>query len=121
MVLVDTSVWVVHLRDGSSGLAMLLNDGEVMIHSFVIGELACGNIKNRKEILSLLQALPRAAQAQHEEVLGFIEQKEIMGRGVGYIDIHLLASAILSDAPLWTLDKNLAAVAGKMKINYTTK
>ena len=121
MILVDTSIWVAHFRDGTSGLEILLNDGEVMIHPFVIGELACGNIKNRKEIFSLLKTLTMAVQAEHDEVLQFIEQNKIMGRGVGYIDVHLLASAVLSDAPIWTLDKRLAAVADRMKIKYSAK
>lgn len=77
MVLVDTSVWVMHLRKGDSGLERLLNDGDVISHPFVIGELACGNIKNRYEILSLLQALPMATQAEHEEVMRFIENYQL--------------------------------------------
>ena len=114
MTLVDTSVWISHFREGSKDLERLLTDEDVICHSFVVGELACGNIKNRKEIFTLLKALPMAVQAQHDEVLQFIEKNKLMGAGVGYVDAHLLASAVLSDTPLWTLDKRLAAVAGKL-------
>ena len=89
MILVDTSVWVSHLRNGEIGLTALLNEGHVVCHSFIIGELACGNLKNRSEILSLFQALPMAVQAEHEEVMEFIERHRLMGKGLGYIDVHL--------------------------------
>jgi predicted nucleic acid-binding protein len=107
MVLVDTSVWVAHLREGTIGLEALLNEGEVICHPFIIGELACGNLKNRSEILSLLRALPMATHAEHEEVMQFIENYGLMGKGLGYMDLHLLASAILTKVPFWTIDKNL--------------
>jgi|SRR5208337_941280 len=107
MVLVDTSVWVAHLRDGNIGLEALLNEGHVAGHSFIIGELACGNLKNRPEILSLLQTLPMAIHAEHDEVMELIETHSLMGKGLGYIDMHLLASAILTEVPLWTLDRKL--------------
>ncbi len=100
MVLVDTSVWVAHLRDGTIGLEALLNEGEVICHPFIIGELACGNLKNRSEILSFLQALPMATHAEHEEVMQFIENYGLMGKGLGYMDLHLLASALLTKVPL---------------------
>ena len=118
MVLVDTSVWVDHLRRGNDQLINLLNDGDVICHHFVIGELACGNIKNRKEILSLLQALPKAAQASHHEILEFIEINNLMGKGLGYIDVHLLASAFLSNTILWSLDKKLKHMSLEMKVGY---
>ena len=107
MVLVDTSVWVEHLRSGAIGLEALLTAGHVVCHPFVIGELACGNLKNRPVILSLLQDLPSASQADEDEVVKFIEDHELMGKGLGYIDIHLLMSALLTGVPLWTLDKRL--------------
>jgi predicted nucleic acid-binding protein len=87
MVLVDTSVWVAHLREGNSGLEALLNDGLVVCHPFIIGELACGNLNNRTVILSLFQTLPTAAQAEHEDVMLFIEKNHLMGKGLGYIDM----------------------------------
>ena len=107
MVLVDTSVWVSHLRESNSILEQYLNKGEVISHPFVIGELACGNIKNRSEILSLFGALPKSDTLTDEEVLFFIEKNSLMGKGLGLIDIHLLASAILSKSGLWTLDVKL--------------
>jgi predicted nucleic acid-binding protein len=118
MVLIDTSVWVAHLRSGTIGLEALLNDGHVVCHPFIIGELACGNLKNRDEILSLLQALPVALPAEHEEVMRFIENYHLMGKGLGYIDVHLLASAFLTKIPLWTLDKKLQEVSSKLELKY---
>jgi len=118
MVLVDTSVWVSHFRMGDAHLKVLLQDEEVLCHPFVVGELACGNIKNRVEILTLLQALPMAKMAEHEEVLAFIEAYQLMGVGLGLIDVHLLASALLSRVPLWTADKQLRHASAKLHIAY---
>ena len=118
MVLVDTSVWVAHLRYGNIGLEALLNEGDVVSHPFIVGELACGNLKNRCEILSLLQALPMAIFAEHEEVMQFIENNRLMGKGLGYIDMHLLSSAILTKVPLWTFDKRLTQISIKLGLAY---
>ncbi len=118
MVLVDTSVWVAHLRSGNIGLETLLNDSRVVCHPFILGELACGVLKNRSEILPLLQALPMATQADHEEVIRFIDNYQFMGKRLGYIDMHLLASAILTYIPLWTLDKRLKDVSSTLGIKY---
>lgn len=118
MILVDTSVWVSHLRNGEIGLTALLNEGRVVCHSFILGELACGNLKNRSEILSLFQALPMAVQAGHEEVMELIERHRLMGKGLGYIDVHLLASAVLSDVSLWTFDRRLIEAASKLNKQY---
>jgi len=107
MMLVDTSVWVEHFRSGTIGLEALLNDGRVACHPFIIGELACGNLKNRTEILSLLQDLPLASCADDDEAVQFINDHKLMGKGLGYIDIHLLMSALLTRIPLWTIDKRL--------------
>jgi predicted nucleic acid-binding protein len=111
MVLVDTSVWVSHLRETHLSLADLLNNGEVACHQFVIGELACGNLTKRTAILSLLQALPIAILAEHEEVLALIENPDLAGKGLGYVDVHLLASAVLTGLSLWTLDRKLERAA----------
>ena len=111
MILVDTSVWVEHLRHGLPRLATLLQEGEVLIHPWVIGELACGNLRNRSQVLELLQGLPAATVASDAEVLLLIERERLMGRGIGYIDVNLLASARLSHCRLWTQDHRLAAVA----------
>lgn len=119
MILVDTSVWIEHLRRGLAGLMAALDQGNVLTHPFVIGELACGNLKNRDELLRLLGDLPRAPVATDTEVLAFIERRALMGRGIGYIDAHLLASVTLDrSARLWTRDKRLAAVAGDLKLAY---
>jgi predicted nucleic acid-binding protein len=118
MILVDTSVWVAHLRDGGVGLETLLEDGHVVCHPFIVGELACGNLANRSEILSLFSALPMAAHVEHEEVMVFIENYSLMGKGLGYVDVHLLASAMLSNVRLWTLDKRLSEVAEKLGLGY---
>jgi predicted nucleic acid-binding protein len=111
MILVDTSVWVEHFRSGTIGLEMLLIDEQVFCHPFIIGELACGNLKNRTEILSLLQDLPMASRADDDEVIQFIEDHNLMGKGLGYIDIHLLMAALLTRIPLWTIDKRLHEVS----------
>ena len=118
MVLVDTSVWVAHLRDGDSELATLLNNGMVLCHPLIIGELACGNLKDRAVILFFLKFLPRCIEAEHEEVLSFIENNRIMGKGIGYIDAQLVASAVLTGVPIWTLDKKLTQVADALHIKY---
>jgi len=115
-MLVDTSVWIDHLRHGNAGLASALEAAEVWCHPFVQGELACGNVKNREEILSLLDALPRAPLATHTEALALVEAKALMGTGVGWIDTHLLASALLAGIPFWTLDRRLADTARRVGI-----
>ncbi len=120
MVLVDTSVWISHLRIGEPDLEILLNNGNVICHPFVIGELACGNLTNRTEILSLLQALPLARCAGDEEALYFIEQNHLMGRGIGYIDAHLLASAILTNTLIWTFDVQLQKAAFNLGLSTGT-
>lgn len=118
MILVDTSVWVSYLRAGNSKLEQLLSDAEVACHPFIIGELACGNIKNRAEILSLLNALPKVDLLDNEEILLFIERNNLMGKGLALIDIHLLASALVSEAALWTLDIKLKHTAHISGIAY---
>lgn len=118
MVLVDTSIWISHLTKGNTRLKALLGNSEVVCHPLVIGELACGNIKNRAEILSLLQALPTADVAQHDEVLRFIESHRLMGRGLGLIDVHLLASSLLTRVPLWTADKRLRTASAELNVAY---
>jgi predicted nucleic acid-binding protein len=118
MVLVDTSVWVSHFRKGERRLEMLLEEAEVLIHPFIIGELACGNIKNRREILSLLHALPIITAVSQEEILYFIEQKALVGSGMSFIDVHLLAAAQLKGVPIWTFDNTLDRTAAKLQLSY---
>jgi predicted nucleic acid-binding protein len=119
VILVDTSIWVEHLRAGNATLAHELEAGRVLVHPFVIGELACGTLRNRREVLELLGRLPSAPTATHAEALGFVEDRALMGRGIGFIDVHLLASAALAaPAPLWTRDRRLAAVATELNLAH---
>jgi hypothetical protein len=95
-----------------------LNEDLVACHQFIVGELACGNLSNRSEILSLLQALPLAAYAEHEEVMHVIENYSLMGKGLGFIDMHLLESAMLTKVPIWALDKKLKEVSSRLGLGY---
>ncbi len=120
MILVDTSVWVDHLRVHDTQLATLLERSAVVMHPFVLGEIACGSLADRALILELLQGLPMAVTAEADEVLGFIERHRLFGKGVGYVDAHLLASVALSQgAQLWTRDKRLLAVAESLGCAHT--
>ncbi len=121
MVLVDTSVWVSHLRETHAGLVDLLNDGEVACHPFIVGELACGNLKNRTIILSLLEVLPMTFLVEHEEVLAFIESHGLMGKGLGCVDVHLLASTVLAGLSIWTFDKKLEQAADMLHRKHQQK
>ncbi len=118
MILVDTSVWIQHLRHGNETLKSLLYDGKVSCHPFISGELACGSIKNRHEVLALLDSLPVSPFAEHGEVLEFIETRLLYRRGIGWVDAHLLASALLSSSQLWTNDLPLKKVALAVHIAY---
>ena len=112
MILADTLAWADHLRRSDAALRAALEANEICVHPLVIGELACGNLRNRT-ILVNLQLLPQATVATHDEALAMIEQHKLMRRGVGFVDVHLLASAKLSKATLWTRDKRLAAIAAE--------
>jgi predicted nucleic acid-binding protein len=114
-VLVDTSVWVDYLREGNRRLTALLENDQVLCHPFVIGELACGWLESRQEILERLDLLPKAVSVQHPEALEFIDSHGLWGKGIGFIDVHLLASAFLSDARLWTRDKRLLRVTRDLR------
>ena len=114
MILVDTSPWVEHLRRGNAKLAALLENGEVACHPFVLGELALGNLRHRTTILAYLSNLPSVAVAEHGEVLALVERRRLMGTGIGWVDAHLLASALLARVRLWTLDQRLARQARRL-------
>lgn len=118
MILADTSVWVQHLRFGDSRFADALGSELICVHAFVVGELACGNLRNRSEILELLANLTSLPSATDAEILAFIENRALMGRGIGLIDVHLLASAAIAGIPIWTHDKRLAAVAAELHLGY---
>ena len=111
MTLVDTSVWIEHLRSRNASLVALLESDQVFIHPFVIGEVACGNLKNRREVLRLLQSLPVAVRAADAEVLALVENRRLYGVGVGWIDVHLLASGLLTPCAIWTFDARLREAA----------
>ena len=121
MILVDTSVWVDHLHRGAPAMASLLEEESVVMHPFVIGELACGNLKNRNEVLHLMSTLPAVPVATEAEVLAMIERRKLMGRGLGYIDVHLVASAVLSGSRIWSRDRQLAATAAELKVGFEEK
>lgn len=116
MILVDTSVWVEHFRGSESGLVELLRGGAVLTHPFVIEELACGNLQDRDEVLKLLRALPAAPVAEHEEVLEFIAKERLAGAGVGAVDVHLMASARLAHAKVWSKDKAVQRAAKRLDL-----
>jgi predicted nucleic acid-binding protein len=112
MILVDTLVWMDHFRNGNERLSHLLLDQQVVTHPMIIGELACGTLRNRAEVIQLLENLPKAVQATHAEVLHMIEERKLMGKGIGYVDAHLLASTLLTPGTqLWTLDRKLQTLA----------
>ena len=118
MILADTSLWVEHLRRGHAGLSELLHRGDVLGHPFVSGEIACGSLRNRQELLGLLDNLPRAAESSHAEARALIEQHALFSAGIGIVDVHLLASARLSRALLWTLDRRLDQAARRLGVSY---
>jgi len=118
MVLVDTSIWIDHFRKPSSKFIEILNNSEVSCHPYVIGELACGNLKNRKEILSLLHSLPMVKSVENDEILFFIEAHSLSGKGLGYIDINLLASSKVSEHHFWTKDKRLKDAAERLGLGF---
>ena len=119
MILVDTSVWINHLRHENEILGQLLTQHRVCMHPMVIGELVCGNLRNRDQLLELWNNLPGVPWASHEEVLVFLSRRSLAGRGIGYVDLHLLASAMLqSGTQFWTKDKRLAKVADSLKLAF---
>lgn len=117
MILVDTSVWIDHLHKAVPMLVDALEREEVLSHPMIVGELACGELRNRGEVLGLLMALPPATEATHLEVLHLIDQRRLMGKGLSYIDAHLIASAMVSgDVKLWTKDRRLQSVAVELDL-----
>ena len=118
MILVDTSVWIDHFHHSDEDLIELLHANQVCIHPYSLGELSCGNISNRKEVLSLLRTLRSVDLVLDEEVFVFIEDRKLYGKGLGFIDVHLLASAMIHHVPIWTRDKSLKRVAGELGVDF---
>jgi predicted nucleic acid-binding protein len=114
MILADTSVWIRHLRLGDAEMARALPANEILVHDFVIGELACGRLGNRDPTLAWLGDLPRAPLAETQEVLDLLERHRLYGLGLGWVDAHLLASSLLAGCSLWTLDRRLQAAAASL-------
>jgi predicted nucleic acid-binding protein len=119
VILVDTSVWIDHFRKSDDELIAVLNLNQVLVHSMVIGEIALGQLKRRELVLGSLIELLAAKVASDDEVMALIDKAKLFGSGIGYIDAHLLASAMLSDARLWTRDKKLLSVARKLDLSIS--
>lgn len=119
MILVDTSIWIDHLRSRNATLARLLDNGAVLSHPWVIGELALGDLRRRDEVIGLLRSLPQATLAGADEVLGLIERDVLYGVGIGYVDAQLLAATRLTaDTTLWTRDKRLSAATARLGLDF---
>ena len=116
MILTDTSVWIDHFRGRETGLAELLLEGMITLHPLVTEELACGNLTPREEVLNLLETLPKAPQVSHAEFLDFVQGNALVGKGLGVVDIHLLASARLSHSRIWSRDKSLCRAAHRLGV-----
>ncbi len=119
MILVDTSVWIDHWKAADHRLSDLLFEEQVLSHPFVVGELACGKFKHRSEILTLMKNLGHAPVVAHDDVLTFVEAHALMGSGLGWIDVHLLASASRVGERLWTRDNRLARAARRLGVSFT--
>ncbi len=120
MILVDTSIWIDHLRSGNAALVRLLDNSAVLAHPWVTGELALGNLSHRDEVISLLRGLPQAALADNDEVLRLIDQEGLYGAGIGYVDAQLLAATRLTpDTRLWTADNRLSTVTARLGLDHS--
>ena len=120
MILVDTSIWIDHLRTGDAALVRLLNDNAVLAHPWVTGELSLGDLRHRDEVISLLRGLPQAVVADEDEVLRLVDREGLYGTGIGYVDAQLLAATRLTpDARLWTRDRRLATVTAQLELDHS--
>jgi predicted nucleic acid-binding protein len=117
-MLVDTSVWIDHFRLSNPALVAALELGDVECHDFVLGELACGTLPRRDDVLTLLQALPRIASVPHGEVMALVSECGLWRRGLGWVDVSLLAAALVARAGLWTLDRRLRRVASSLDVGW---
>ena len=120
MILADTSIWIDHLRSPLSRLADLVGAAEVLMHSMIIGELACGNLSDRQKRLNAWWRFPMISEATHQEVLSIVESRQMMRRGIGFVDAHLLCAVLnREDAQLWTRDRSLCRVAGELGVAFS--
>lgn len=117
-ILADTSVWITHFKKELPEFIDILNAGKVILHPFIIGELACGGLQKKQDIFKLIESMPQTVCLEHEEIMSLIEAHEFSNQGIGYVDVHLIGSCLLSDNLLWTYDKALKKVAKKMKLHY---
>lgn len=118
MVIIDTSVWIRHFKEKNEALISLIEDDEILVHPFVIAELACGHLKNREETVDLLLKFPLPELLSIEEVLTFVLEEKLFGQGVGFVDVNLLGSAMLSNSLLWTIDKSLKNISTSFGIEF---
>jgi predicted nucleic acid-binding protein len=118
LVLVDTSVWINHLRYSDELLVNLLNKNQVFTHDFIIGELACGNLNNREKFITYLNQIPKLSSLNHSEILYFLNENKLYGLGIGYIDVNLLASSVLNDLKIFTYDKHLQNASDLLNIRF---
>jgi predicted nucleic acid-binding protein len=120
MILADSSVWIDFFRAGNIEFEHLLDRQQIATHPFVIGEVALGSLRNPRKTISIMQSMPQAEVASHDEVMHFLDAAELAGKGIGYVDIHLLASTrIAGDMTLWTRDHRLAAAAAELNIAHS--
>jgi predicted nucleic acid-binding protein len=117
MILADTSIWITHLRSRIDPLGSLLEEGQVVCHPIVVGELACGSFQRRNAVLDMIQALPQLMEVGNDEVMTLIEVRRLMGSGIGWSDAHLLAASMLGDVRLWTMDRHLAEAAHRLGVH----
>ena len=110
MILADSSVWIDHVRRGNPALVSALHEGSIVVHPFVIGELACGTMRRRAGVLADLSRMPQITAAEHEEVMTLVEARRLAGTGIGWTDAHLIAAALIARVDLWTLDRALGDV-----------
>lgn len=119
MILVDSSVWISHLKTANKQLVSLLQDNTVLIHPFILGELSLGSMKNRDEFLSLIDLLPSCIESNNRETLQFVNTHKLFGQGIGWIDANLLVSCFKSKSKIWTLDKSLQKIASRFHLSFT--
>ena len=116
MILVDTSVWITHFQRTNLGLKHALNNRQILVHPFILGEMALSHIKDRSGVLEELGALPKAEVARPEEALTYVERHQLYGRGIGWVDVHLVVSSLLCESEIWTFDRRLSAAATRCGI-----